>query len=1172
MDKRYVVPTILVILVSLLAIHPAAADAFFGWSPWGGWGGGSSSSITVTATTPHYLWRASGATANVRIHVHVSCTGSEIKKITVTVDGSDWRTYYKPWWMWFSKWTTFDRTITLKLKPGDHFITVSAVDNAGDYDCDFVSVRVLSPPPPHINIIARKYVTVNDGDHWSGTITIHATAQAGITNIEYYVNNVYQGSWSPSWWSGNPRSKDWHVHVDLYPGWNKISADVTDKAGHTAFATFYVHVGVVKPTLSMSLPSSGVISNDGHWHGTLHFSARDSAGLDHVSIYIDGCLVKTYNKPFWAWHWTSCVKDYTLSLGTGDHTIRVVAVGGGTSASCSKDIYIYRPSPPKITLTAPPSARVNSPDKTWKGTIIATARDSYGINSVKIYIDGKLTCTASGSGLFGIGGLKKTVSAKADVSLKIGTHTIKVIADGYGHVDSITSAKIEILPAAPPTVTISSLPKRVILKNGQKQWSQEISAQAKSTIGLDYLTLTINGKTVATAKGNLLDAHPKTLQVSKEITLGPGNYTVVATASNAGVTATATAKITIVPAVAPTIIITGMPKVMTTRVPVNYHFTVVIDGHGLSYSYKVMVDSDKVDSGQTTGTLHKIYTCTLSAGQHLITVVASNNYGYSAKKTFGVLVKVASITVTAPEEVDVPFLAHTAQVPISIQCSVKNMTMVFSACGVTKHLSGSSTIKLTIPVHLPEKAGVKTIRHIHISVKTPFGTFNKEITIQIKRADAFKVGAMVTFTVNINNGGTRLTDIHCNYAGKSYNPTTTSTNGNITSATFTVPAAKTGAVTICACNANGCDIKAFILPVAVPTLHVPAPSTPPSTMPSSSSGISKKGTGRIYLTITNKKDISGKKFVSATKLPISYRAYTTGNTYIHEIDIYVNGNHKETVPIGGNEKAYSGTYTLPLSDLPTYSTSKVLIVATSSDGHVAKDSVSFEVIPGKISVIITNTKVQPAKVNGKFVGWHVTLWYRITAEGTTLSSAEVWLNGAHLLESIPISGVSVVNSTTVMIFSNFVKNTKDSLSIIASGKDGSTGTATVYVNLVTPNANVPLNVGPSSVTVYAYDNPNSIDGIPYVMYFEYNWKWYYFGYYNPLESLIVIGPIHSANPPTNSLHKYVAGTYTFKKFGEGTFKVTQFIAKHGSPQYYRESPGYSVKITGIQTQPAPPSI
>jgi len=1126
----------------------------------------------VSASTPHYVWRASSTTADVEVHIHVSCTGAEISRITVTVDGREWNTYTKPYWMyvvWWVKWQDFDKYVYIPLKPGYHFIEVSATDTAGDYDWDYVSVYVEAPPPPHINIYAPRYVSVNDGDHWSGTITIYATAQAKISRIEYYINYVYQGYWSPGWWSSDT-NENWRVHVDLYPGWNKISADVTDKLGRTSYADVWVYVGTVKPTLHVDLPSSGVISNDGKWHGKLHLSASDSAGLSYVSVYVDGRLVTKYTKPPWAWRWDSCVKDCSLDLGVGDHTVKVVAVGGGTSTTCYRDIYIYRPPPPKITLSAPPSERVNSPDKTWKGEISATANDLYGVNSVKIYVDGNLVTTASGYGLFGLGTPKKTVTARADVSLGVGMHIIRVVADGYGHVVSETSAKITVLPAPPPAVSISSLPKRIVLKNGQKQLTQSISARASSSIGLDYLTLSINGKVIATARGSILNKYPTSLQISKDVSLGPGNYTITATASNAGVTATATATISVVPAVAPTVNIIGLAKVMTTKLPASYQFTVIIDGHGFTCNYKVYVDNKLVDSGTST-TLHKSYTYSLPGGQHIITVEASNNYGYSTKRDFTVLIQPASVTISAPDTMDVPYLTHYVKIPITIQCSVSNTSITAMCKDTVKHLSGSGTFTVEVPVCLPERAGAEAVKHLHVTVETPFGTFDKEITVILKRVDAFKVGTQITFTADINNGGSRLTDVHCNYAGESHQATSLSTSGNTTHATFTIPAAKTGAVTICACNANGCDIKSFILPVAMPAPHISLPSGVTSTVPSGTTSTAKKTYGKIYVEITNKNTINGKKFVSATHLPITYKVYTTGETYIHEIDIYVNNDHRAVIPVYGNEKAYSGTYTLPLSSLPTYSTCRVRVVAISTNGHVAKDSVSFEVIPGKISVIITNTKVQPAEVNGKLVGWHVTLWYRITAEDTTLTSASVWLNGQYLLEDIPLSGMSVVNSTTVMVFSNFVNNTKFTLSIIASGKDGSTATDSRTVTISSPATPVTTPTE-HTVTVYAY---NLGIGPTYKLYFKYNGNWYYFGSYQSLTDLMTIGPIKQVNLPSSPVRKSIAGTYTFTRFGEGTFHISRTFISQNMIKWnnklivdYQEASGYSITITGVKTQPA----
>jgi len=114
---------------------------------------------------------------------------------------------------------------------------------------------------------------------------------------------------------------------------------------------------------------------------------------------------------------------------------------------------------------------------------------------------------------------------------------------------------------------------------------------------------------------------------------------------------------------------------------------------------------------------------------------------------------------------------------------------------------------------------------------------------------------------------------------------------------------------------------------------------------------------------------------------------------------------------------------------------------------------------------------------------------------------------------------------------------------------------------------------PYSVTVYAYDTGTG----DYYMYFEFNNKWYSFGYYDPVDHLIVIGPINKLieTPPvvTSALHQYTVGTYTFYKIGSGTLHISQSFNSQHRVELYREASSCNIQITGVSNiQQAPANV
>ena len=114
--------------------------------------------------------------------------------------------------------------------------------------------------------------------------------------------------------------------------------------------------------------------------------------------------------------------------------------------------------------------------------------------------------------------------------------------------------------------------------------------------------------------------------------------------------------------------------------------------------------------------------------------------------------------------------------------------------------------------------------------------------------------------------------------------------------------------------------------------------------------------------------------------------------------------------------------------------------------------------------------------------------------------------------------------------------------------------------------------GSICTTIYAY---NLGIGPTYKLYFKYNGNWYYFGSYQSLTDLMTIGPIKQVNLPSSPVRKSIAGTYTFTRFGEGTFHISRTFISQNMIKWnnklivdYQEASGYSITITGVKTQPA----
>ena len=261
-------------------------------------------------------------------------------------------------------------------------------------------------------------------------------------------------------------------------GWGRVNAS---SAVTLAVATTS---GSTAPKVSITSPGSGsTVSGSVSIQG----SATDSVTVASVTFYVDGLLSCTATLAPYSCPWN------TSTANNGAHNLTATARdAAGNSASASITVTVSN-----VTLdTTPPTISITSPGSgaTVSGTISiqASASDNVGVASVSFYVDGALTCTASGS---------PYSCSWGTTSAANGGHTLMATArDAAGNSSSASvtvTVSNSITPSGdttPPAISITS-PASGTTVSG----TVSVSVKASDNVGVAKVELYVDGSLTATS-------------------------------------------------------------------------------------------------------------------------------------------------------------------------------------------------------------------------------------------------------------------------------------------------------------------------------------------------------------------------------------------------------------------------------------------------------------------------------------------------------------------------------------------------------------------------------------------------------------------------------------------------------------------------------------------------
>jgi len=228
--------------------------------------------------------------------------------------------------------------------------------------------------PPAVSITSPA-----DGAIVYGTVSVtaNASASAGISNVEFYVDGKLKaaaasGPWTFNWDSGEDG-----------PGRHTLSVKVYDAAGNTASARIAVTVAAsddtIPPNVNITAPAnnsavSGVV--------TVSATASDNIGVIRVEFYVDAALAGAKTMEPWDFAWG------TGRVAGGTHMLTVVAF----DAAGNLDASTVSVTVGGLLDTTRPTVEISSPsdNSTVSGVVAvdANASDDVGVTKVQLYVDG----------------------------------------------------------------------------------------------------------------------------------------------------------------------------------------------------------------------------------------------------------------------------------------------------------------------------------------------------------------------------------------------------------------------------------------------------------------------------------------------------------------------------------------------------------------------------------------------------------------------------------------------------------------------------------------------------------------------------------------------------------------------------------------------------------------
>jgi hypothetical protein len=302
----------------------------------------------------------------------------------------------------------FTATPPTPLPEGAHTLDILVADNAGNqarstthFSTDTIAPAVAIASPGNGQFVATPSVQV------TGTVA-DASPIAGVT-----VNGV----------AAALTGRSFAATVALSEGPNVISVKATDAAGNTGAATVTVGRDTVAPTLAVSAPAPGTLTNA---HAVQVTGTATDAGAGIASVLVNGVQATLAGASFHAF----------AILADGANRIRIVATDRAGNQAAATVAVTLDARPPTLVVDAPsPGQLVNQPT---------------------VHVTGRAT-DASGIGAVTVNGAPVALALDTfatDVALAEGPNTLAVhAADRAGNAADVT---LQVTRFTLPTLTITS--------------------------------------------------------------------------------------------------------------------------------------------------------------------------------------------------------------------------------------------------------------------------------------------------------------------------------------------------------------------------------------------------------------------------------------------------------------------------------------------------------------------------------------------------------------------------------------------------------------------------------------------------------------------------------------------------------------------------------------------
>ncbi len=307
-------------------------------------------------------------------------------------------------------------SLTIDLDEGYWVIEVVVEDVVGNRGEDFVCIYV-DLTPPSIVIVSP------ENDSWVSNLTVvwNVSDNYAIEKLEVYINGTL-----------NQTISGIASNVTLYlsDGSYIIEIVAYDKAGNSDSDYVVVNIDSTPPEVAILYPENGSVLGTETINVTWSYVETE---FNRTEIYLNGTRLVVITDP--------TVTSYSITNLTEGYWVIKVAVYDSIGNVGRAEIIIYVDlTPPSITILSPANdSWLNMPQI----TVVWTVTDEYGVESIKVYVNGHLNTSLTGD------------ATNVTLTLKDGLFIINISVYDYAGNSATDTIYIHI-DTVPPTVEITS--------------------------------------------------------------------------------------------------------------------------------------------------------------------------------------------------------------------------------------------------------------------------------------------------------------------------------------------------------------------------------------------------------------------------------------------------------------------------------------------------------------------------------------------------------------------------------------------------------------------------------------------------------------------------------------------------------------------------------------------